>query len=208
MVVALSLLTVVAVAALVWAERSDVRAARWAAKAAASVGFVAVALAGGALEARFGRAVALALVLSLAGDLLLIPPSVTAFRLGLFSFLLAHLAFAASFVVRGVDGRAAAGAAVVLGLLALAIARWLLPHVRGRMRRPVIAYICAIVSMVSLAAGSVAAHGRPVLLAAAACFFVSDLSVARDRFVAPGFVNRLWGLPLYYFAQLLFAWSV
>ena len=43
---------------------------------------------------------------------------------------------------------------------------------------------------------------------AAVAFFCSDLSVARDRFVAPGFANRAWGLPLYYAAQLAFAWSV
>lgn len=39
-------------------------------------------------------------------------------------------------------------------------------------------------------------------------FWCSDLAVARDRFIAPGFVNRLWGLPLYYAAQVAFAWSV
>jgi hypothetical protein len=31
---------------------------------------------------------------------------------------------------------------------------------------------------------------------------------ASDRFVAPGFVNRLWGLPLYHVAQLIIAWSI
>jgi uncharacterized membrane protein YhhN len=47
----------------------------------------------------------------------------------------------------------------------------------------------------------------PILIGALA-FFLSDLSVARNRFVAPGFVNRLWGLPLYYAAQLLLASSI
>ena len=42
-------------------------------------------------------------------------------------------------------------------------------------------------------------------MAAAVAFYLSDVSVARDRFVAPGFGNRIWGLPLYYAAQLLFA---
>jgi hypothetical protein len=31
--------------------------------------------------------------------------------------------------------------------------------------------------------------------------------VARDRFVAPDFVNRLLDLPLYYAEQILIAWS-
>jgi hypothetical protein len=45
------------------------------------------------------------------------------------------------------------------------------------------------------------------VMAAAVAFYLSDVSVARDRFVAPGFDNRIWGLPLYYGAQLLFALS-
>jgi uncharacterized membrane protein YhhN len=75
------------------------------------------------------------------------------------------------------------------------------------MRAPVVAYLVVISAMVALAAGS-AALGRPRLLVGAVAFFVSDLSVARDRFVVPGFANRLWGLPLYYGAQLVFAASV
>ena len=34
-----------------------------------------------------------------------------------------------------------------------------------------------------------------------------DLFVARQRFVAEAFINRLIGLPLYYAGQLLIAWS-
>ena len=45
-------------------------------------------------------------------------------------------------------------------------------------------------------------------LTGAAMFCVSDLSVARDRFVSPGFVNGAWGLPLYFGGQLLLAASV
>ena len=36
-------------------------------------------------------------------------------------------------------------------------------------------------------------------------FWMSDISVARARFKSAGFGNRLWGLPLYYAAQLVFA---
>lgn len=46
-----------------------------------------------------------------------------------------------------------------------------------------------------------AGHGR----AGALAFTASDVSVARDRFVQHGFVNRAWGLPFYYAAQLLIA---
>ena len=49
---------------------------------------------------------------------------------------------------------------------------------------------------------------NPRFLAGAVLFFASDLGVARDKFVAPGFPNRAWGLPAYYAGQLLIAWSL
>ena len=45
-------------------------------------------------------------------------------------------------------------------------------------------------------------------LIGALLFFASDLAVARDKFVAPGVINKLWGLPAYYGGQLLLAWAV
>ena len=39
----------------------------------------------------------------------------------------------------------------------------------------------------------------------AVSFYASNISVARNQFVAPGRVNRMWGLPLYYLAQVLLA---
>ena len=46
------------------------------------------------------------------------------------------------------------------------------------------------------------------LASGAVLFFVSDLAVARDKFVGASFVNRAWGLPAYYAGQLLIAWSL
>jgi hypothetical protein len=39
-------------------------------------------------------------------------------------------------------------------------------------------------------------------------FTASDISVARDRFVQPASVNRLWGWPTYFLAQIVLAWTV
>jgi uncharacterized membrane protein YhhN len=199
--------TVAAVAGLLVAERRESQAGKWVCKPLASAGFVGAAFAAGVHD-RFAAAVAVALLLSLAGDVLLIARSSAAFRAGLFSFLLGHVAFGAAFVVRGVRPAIAAVALVGLAAVSVPVARWLLPHVAAKMRAPVIAYVVVITLMVALAAGTVAAHGHPILLVAAIAFFLSDLSVARDRFVAHQFVNRAWGLPLYYGAQLLFAWSL
>jgi uncharacterized membrane protein YhhN len=47
------------------------------------------------------------------------------------------------------------------------------------------------------------------LLGAAAClFFVSDISVALQRFNDASFLTRVWGLTCYYAAQVLFALSI
>ena len=66
----------------------------------------------------------------------------------------------------------------------------------------------------SLAAGTVAAAGTlgmpgsPVILAGAVTFYASDIFVARERFVKPGFDNTIIGLPLYYAGVTLLALSV
>ena len=76
------------------------------------------------------------------------------------------------------------------------------------MRGPVMAYM-AVISCMVIAAASTFAHAVAwPLLVGALMFYGSDLSVARDRFVRPGFANSIWGLPLYYGGQILLAWSV
>ena len=62
--------------------------------------------------------------------------------------------------------------------------------------------------MCAAATGSSRALGSLVPVVGAVCFMASDVAVARDRFVVRSVANRLWGLPLYYFAQLLMAWTV
>jgi uncharacterized membrane protein YhhN len=205
----LAALVGLAMIAFLVAERRDWRLGKWLFKPLASAAFVsAAALAGHATTTAYGRYVLVALALSWLGDVLLIPKSRRAFRLGLASFLVGHLAFAAAFVARGVAPVATAAAALIAALVAWPVGRWLLPHVSAGLRIPVVAYMTAISAMVALAVGTTVADPRPLVLVAALAFYVSDLSVARDRFVAPGFVNRLWGIPLYYAAQLLFAASL
>jgi uncharacterized membrane protein YhhN len=184
---------------------------KWLVKPLASAGFIAAALTAGGPTDGFGWAIVVALVLSFGGDVFLIPKATVWFTLGLVSFLLGHLGFAAAFVFRGTAPLWGLAALPVIGVVAWVVHRWLRPHVPGRLRGPVTAYI-AVISIMVVLAFSTFGH-RPdaqggVLLTAAVIFFCSDLAVARNRFVSEGFVNRLWGLPLYYGAQLLFAWSL
>ena len=73
------------------------------------------------------------------------------------------------------------------------------------MKAPVLAYMGVITAMVAAAWGAAARDLSAWLVVAAVAFFLSDLSVARDRFVKKEFANRAWGVPLYYAAQVLFA---
>ncbi|MBI5070066.1 MAG: lysoplasmalogenase [Deltaproteobacteria bacterium] len=168
-------------------------------KLAASLGFVGLALALG-VDAPFDRLVLAALLLSLLGDALLLSAARPMFLAGLVAFLLAHVAYAVAFLGEG------SIPPWPLPLLALGVGlvlRWLWPHL-GPMKGPVVAYCVVIAVMVAAAMGVASAEVR----AGAVLFFLSDLLVARDRFVAPGLANRAVGLPLYYGAQLLLASAV
>lgn len=177
-------------------------------KAAASAAFVAYAFTSGALDAGWpGRLVVVALVLSVVGDLALLSRAKPAFLAGLGAFLLAHVAFVGAFVALGLDPIGLVGGVLVLAPFGIGVWRWLGPHT-GSLRGAVLAYLLVILAMASAAISAFVAAptlARGGLLAAALVFVASDLCVARDRFIAPGFPNRLVGLPLYYMAQLGFA---
>lgn len=199
------LLTAVSLAGLLAAEARNNVLLAFVCKPLASTGFVGAALAAGALGTVYGRAVLTALALSWIGDVLLLSKRSGPFLGGLASFLLGHVAFGIAFVLHGTDRLWAFAALAVLIIPALIVDRWLRPHVPADMKIPVRAYIVVITGMLALAAGTRGAGATPLILAGALAFYLSDLSVARDRFIREAFVNRLWGLPLYYGAQLLLA---
>ena len=202
-----ALFTVALLAGTLVGEARDDRRIKWVCKPLASAGFLAAAWLNGAAGSAYGQVVLAALVLSFWGDVLLIPRNRKAFLAGLVAFLLGHVALGAAFLVAGV-----AWPWVALGVpLAVAAAlfhRWLAPKVPAKLQRPVIAYMVVITVMVALAAGAYGAGAAWLVPAGAVLFWLSDVSVALDRFAGAGFGNRLWGLPAYYAAQLLFAASV
>ncbi len=189
---------VIGLAVHLWAEATGRRATRAVSKVAASAGFVAVGLSASA-GGRYGALVLGGLVLSAVGDALLLSSRQRAFLAGIGSFLLAHVAYAVAFAPAS---RVCLPVAAVLAVAAVVIVRWLWPHL-GTLRVPVVAYAAAITVMLLLALGVESALVR----AGAALFYVSDLTVARDRFVQEGIANRLVGLPPYYAAQVLLALS-
>jgi uncharacterized membrane protein YhhN len=185
--------------------------ARAAAKLGASSCFVLTALLLGAAGSDVGRMVLAAMVFGWIGDAFLLSQRPRAFQTGLAAFLLGHALYVAAFVLAGTAPLGAAWllpAAVALAT-GVAVWRWLAPHLPRAMRGPVAAYVAVILLMcVTAAAQASGPAARWPVLPGAVLFALSDLAVARERFVRRGPVNRLVGLPLYYVAQLLLAASV
>jgi uncharacterized membrane protein YhhN len=193
---------------LLVAEAREDRLVIWVCKPWASAGFVGAAVAYGAWGSAYGKAILIALILAWLGDVLLIPERDGTFLAGLAAFLFGHVAFAAAFLLRNPSLLWTLIAGALLCAIAVAVDRWLEPFVPLSLRLPVRLYIAVITGMVALAVGALASGELPIGALGAFLFFLSDLSVARDRFVRPGFLNKLWGLPVYYAAQLLLAASV
>ncbi len=136
-----------------------------------------------------------------------------AFLLGLIAFLLGHLCYLVAFLSLGDWG----GGLFWLGLLATTVASggallWLWPHL-GRMRGPVLAYLLMITLMLwgawlLLSDPQLPAWARALSFGGALSFYLSDLFVARQRFIQRASLNRLLGLPLYYLGQFALAGSL
>lgn len=178
-------------------------------KPLASLSFIAAGLFAWVEPSPYAIAILVGLGFSFWGDVFLIPkdrPQI--FQLGILAFLLGHVAYAVGFLARGIDMGATAMSALALAAIGAVVLRWLMPHAPAEMRGPVVAYVVVISAMVALSIGTFAAHGQPAIVVGAVMFYVSDLSVAMDRFVRSTFVNRLWGLPCYFIAQLILAWTI
>jgi uncharacterized membrane protein YhhN len=159
----------------------------------------------------FAAMILIALVFCLGGDVLLALGSRKTFLLGLVSFLLGHVIYAAAFFSLGQVGPAMAAGMMLMIAAAVVVWRWLEPHLDD-MQTPVLAYIVIISIMVCGAAGLAANPAIPciprtMILIGAVLFYLSDIFVARQRFVVSAQLNRSVGLPLYYTAQFLLAFS-
>ncbi len=209
-----------ACAVLIYGEYRRNDAVRVGAKLVASAAFVALGVVlYRRIEqpefARYAGTIVAGLVLGAIGDAALLGKSSKAFMGGLVAFLFGHLAYvvAVTFLVPPADWFSGTGAVafaappIIAGAVALV---WLWPHL-GTMRLPVIAYVLTIVTMVVAALAVFRTLRTPLrawLTFGAVLFFISDLAVARDKFVRKGFSNRAWGLPTYYAGQLMIAWSL
>lgn len=157
---------------------------------------------------RYTRLVVGALLLSLLGDVLLIPQGY--FIGGLIAFLVAHLLYIGAFSTESAlfahkQSFAATAIIAVAGLSAL----W--SQLASELRLPVLAYVAALAIMAAQA------HSRARLAPSvftiraargATLFLASDVLLAFDRFHAPIPHASIWILALYWAGQTLIALSI
>jgi uncharacterized membrane protein YhhN len=182
------------------------------AKTLLSTIFVLVALTTPHLNMTYSWAIIIALGFCLVGDICLAFDSAKAFLAGLVVFLMGHLVYSATFIYMAKLNVWTIGALVLASTVSGIVYTWLKPHL-GSLRGPVIVYVVVITVMVA-AAGTVAGDakfsiiGRWLVGGGAVHFYLSDLFVARQRFIVQAFLNRAIGLPLYYVGQFFLAFSV
>jgi uncharacterized membrane protein YhhN len=197
---------VATVVVLLYGIRVGHRGLEVSSKFVASAGFVTLGCLRWGPGDTVGAWLVAGLVLCAGGDVLLLRDRT--FDAGLLVFLLGHLAYVGSFRAALPLSTWPLAVALLLVVAGAGAIRWLWPHL-GRRRVPVLLYIVAISVMVW---GAVSTLLRGALPWTATCgavlFYLSDLAVARHRFVRRSFLNRALGLPAYYVAQLLLAGTI
>ena len=182
--------------------RGDRRTETWA-KPATLLALIAVALVLGAAGSAAGSWMLGALLLGLAGDVLLLGEGDTRFRLGLAAFLVGHLAYVVSFARLGLDPAGWAWLAWLVLASCLFATRRVVPatFLRGgrALAFPVAAYTVVIGAMVIVAFDT----GRQLVALGATVFAASDSLLAVDRFVEPRPWARLAVMVTYHVGQAL-----
>lgn len=206
--IAFSVLCFIASVAYVFARWKGRDRLAAAAKVFASTAFIVTALLGGAMSSNYGRLILVGLILSWFGDVFLLSLRSRFLLAGMAAFLFAHLAFIAAFVTVPLSLFAAIVISPVTIIMGAALLMWLWPHLKQFYKIAVPLYLATIGVMIILAV-SASAAALPVFSGLGAILFaISDVSVARDRFVERSIRNKIWGIPLYYMAQILLAFSV
>ena len=210
-----ALILIVAAVLLIWLlyyEKQNNSKRILPVKTALSCLFILTALVQPHLNSHYTLFVIIGLVFCLGGDVFLALPQKSMFLFGLVSFLIGHVFYVVAFAAVGsVNPMAAVGLLLTIGV-SIGVYVWLKPHL-GSMKVPVIFYILVISAMLIcawsiLGETSLAGNGRLLVFIGALSFYLSDLFVARNRFLKDEFLNRLIGLPLYFGGQFLIAFSV
>ena len=204
------LLALTAVVAVIdWiAVGSRNRRLEYVAKPLTTLGLVALAVA---LEPRDDAARVLfvvALVLSLAGDVLLMLPNRRRFfPFGLGSFLGAHVAYIPGLLLLGVSVGGTVAGLVVVAVGAATVGLRIVRGVRSStpaLVGPVVVYLVVIFAMLVAAWGTL----LPLAMLGAALFCVSDAVLGDNEFVRPRAGSHLVVMVTYHLAQAFLVLSL
>ena len=212
MILILFVLAVVLLVGLLFFEKKENSKGLLPTKTVLSLLFIVTAISQIHLVQPYTLFIIIGLLFCLGGDIFLALPQDRMFFFGLVSFLLGHVCYVIGFLwIAGPSKMTLIGVIVTLVISGF-VYTWLKPHL-GTMIKPVMAYILVISCMV-IGAWSVLGMPRQsfmaqlLIFAGAYSFYISDIFVARDRFLKRSFINRLLGLPLYYLAQFMIAYSI
>ncbi len=212
MIMILLALAVVLLVSLLFFEKNENRKGLLPTKTVLSLLFIVTAISQIHLMQPYTLFIIIGLLFCLGGDIFLALPQDRMFLFGLISFLLGHVCYVIGFVWIAEPGKMTLIGVIVTLLLGVIIYIWLKPHL-GTMKIPVMAYIL-VISCMFIGAWSVLGMPQQPIMArlfifvGASSFYISDIFVARDRFLKNDFINRLLGLPLYYLAQFMIAFSI
>jgi len=200
------------VSALLFAELREKRSAQIVLKPLAAMGFLLLALNFGALDSSYGRYIFAGLIACAFGDVFLLSRNSKAiFRLGMLAFAIGHISYilAAGQILRPEMSFLVFILTTFLGLaVGWSVFGSLKKNLPKDMLWPVGVYTF-IISLMLIRAFQTDMEGPHLFMVAGAIFFaISDIFVARDRFVAPSPKNAWVITPLYFGAQALFALSV
>ncbi len=197
---------------LLIAEKKESLKGKLMTKPLASLGFIMLAMVQSHPVPTYYYWILAGLVFCLGGDVFLALPQKPMFLVGLISFLLGHVLYVFGFLALVSISAWIQVETLIIICISTAVFIWLKPHL-GSMLVPVVVYV-TVISLMLIGAlavfnsSTIAPGGRNLVMVGAVLFYLSDLSVARNRFVKKEYVNRLVGLPLYYTGQYLLALSV
>lgn len=206
-----SLAGAAAIVALVewWATWESRKQVRYVTKPLSLVLLIGVALALDPFDGGVRTWMVVGLVLSLAGDVFLLGEGKRFFIGGLVSFLLGHVAYVVAMQSQfDSTGWFLVGLVLVFACIATA-GRIIVSQVRAKglsdVVGPVVVYLVVISAMVLAAFGT----GAPWAIAGALLFYVSDATLAWNRFVEPRRILGLIVMVTYHLAQAgLVGWLV
>ena len=196
------------VSGLVVSEYYNFKIGEYIFKPVAALSFVFISFKLGALESGYGRLILFSLALCAVGDILLLNRKLKiSFFCGMLVFAIAHLLFSLAFIKSSTfDFASLVTFLPLIMILGCINFMYLLPRVPHKFKPFILLYGLAIFMMITSAYTFM--YEQKLILIAAIFFVLSDIFVAKDRFIKRSTKNALLITPLYFAAQGLFAFSV